>query len=178
MNANTIFKGHEYAYVDYPSRNVTYYPGARRVRVMHVYKIEDEWRQRKQTLVEVEMLDNDTGERQNTNGDAIKTIRARQIVARWDEHVVEEERHVAERRELDERNRREREERQRQQEERLREYEETNDRIYEALANIGVPRSMITLNSYEVRISRHNLDEYLRGGVDNDNGEGVRQKSS
>lgn len=172
MNANAIFRGGEYAYVDYPSRNVTYYPGARRVRVMYVYKVEDEWRQRKQTLVEVEVLDNDTGE---SNGNVIKTLRARQIVARWDEHVVEQERHRAredERRRVQcERN----EEIQQQREERERVEKESRERIYVELESIGIPRNTVTVNSYEVRISRHRLDELLKGGVNNHNGEGVRQ---
>jgi hypothetical protein len=137
---------------------------------MHVYKVEDEWKQRKQTFVEVEVLDNDSGQAVNGNGPLIKTLRARQIVARWDEHVVEQERHEEQQREQRERYRREDEERERQRLERLREQQEKDDRLYGLLESIGIPRSMITLNSYEVRIARYNLDEHLKGGEVNDNG--------
>jgi hypothetical protein len=173
VNANAIFKGHEYAYVSYPRRNVNYYPGADRVRVVHVYKVEDEWRRRKLTLVEVEVLDNDTGNPLNGNGPVIKTLQARQIVARWDEHLIEKGRHDEIQRERDERYRKINEERLRQQEEERRKREEMDSRIYEELESIGIPRSMVTLRSYEIVISRHGLDELLKGG-EADGAEGVR----
>lgn len=104
MNANAIIPGLEYAYTNYPSRNKQFYQGCKRIRVMHVYKLEppeNSWtyynRSRKVTLVECVWLDTETGEARTEDNYGspvyIWTVEPRYIVSRWDEYLVEKERH-------------------------------------------------------------------------------------
>ena len=160
MNANQILPYHEYAAVDRPSRNVIYYPGARRVRVNHVYTVEDEWRQRKQNLVECVLLDSESGE-EIENG-RVRTLRARQIVAPWSEHLVEKARHEEKRRKQNEEREARLAEQERVMEERRQERIDKDNEIYELLEDAGIPRHIVTLNSYEVRIQRYRLEEVLK----------------
>jgi hypothetical protein len=48
-------------------------------------------------------------------------------------------------------------EKQRAENERIR--KEAEENIYSALEKIGIPRNIVTLNSYEIRIPRYRLEE-------------------
>lgn len=173
MNANSIHLGVDYAYTQFPSRGKTYYPFAKRVRVNFVYKAESTYSGKRKTLVECYLLDEDGNReinpRTNEPREAI-TVRAREIVATWSEHLVERERHQRAENERQERWRREDEERrqrlEREEAERKRNLElkqakenAEKEVIYAALASLGIPRDVVTINSFEIRIARYGLEE-------------------
>jgi hypothetical protein len=164
MNANQIHMGVDYAFTEYPSRGVTYYPYATRVRVNFVYKVNSPYSTKKRTLVEFVLLEEDGSRKVNprTGNDwPIQTAPARQIVATWDEHLVERDRHMEKQRARQDRH----EQQLREQEERIeRERAQRalrDQKVYEALASIGIPKDIVTLNSYEVRIARYGLEAML-----------------
>jgi hypothetical protein len=175
MQANAILAGLEYAYTDFPSRGITYYHGAKRIRVLHVYKVEGEYsRSKRQTLVECVLLDAETGEPliNPRTGEQypVKTIRARQVVATWQDHLIEAERHeeAARKRreeqdrywaEHQERLRKQAEERQRELEEQRRIQEEKDNETYAILDSAGIPRDLIMMYPSYVRIERDGLLE-------------------
>jgi hypothetical protein len=167
MNANQILPGAEYAYTEWPGRNRTYYAGAKRVRVLHVYKLEpdpDDWyaRQRKVTLVECVKLDEDTGE--PLEGRHLLTVNARQIVSTWEEHSVEHERAETKRlkREMERQARLAEERRVFQEREAKREAKENKIKNYVA-DNLGIDPSQVVLGYYRVEISRQVIEEVLNG---------------
>lgn len=176
MNANQIVAGLEYAFYGYPGRNRAYYPHARRVRVMHVYKLErlalhshgQEFSRRKATLVECMLLDEETG--QPLTDRDILTVAARMIVSTWDEHVVEKERY-------EEDHRQETERRQKADDERRRAIEvERAERLLQEQRLVNyVCRKLDINNARDVRvtfnhitINRRVLEEVVRN-----DGEGI-----
>lgn len=110
MNANDLWSGQDYAYVENISRGILYYAGAHRVKVMRVYQAEMEYgRKKATTMVEVWPLDEEGNIRTRDDGTEItKSIRARQIFMRWEEYAeetrVRKEREEVETRERNERN--------------------------------------------------------------------------
>jgi hypothetical protein len=177
MNANALHPGHEYAYVRFPRKNVRYRPEATRVRVLHVYKLEDQFSTKKKSYVEVVQLDED-GNRVTDHNDEelpIKTITARQLYTTWGEHLVEREKYrqeTEERRAYQRRLDEQQEQRQREYEEQLKrermEEERKKERILQKLEEIGIPRDVVRIDSYAIRIDRIHLERRLNAEQDID----------
>lgn len=174
MNANAIIPGLEYAYTPWPGRNITYYPDAKRVRAMHVYKLEPNgYRQKRQTLVECVRLDNITGE--VLTQFHILTVPARRIVCSWDEHLIEQNRHEQEERERTERIRREHAERERLREERQKLRKQREDALRFLVANgVGVSPDNVRIGYDTIVIPRREVEAILDG---QDTNEAASQKS-
>lgn len=170
MNANALHTGHDYAFVTFPKKNRRFRPEAKRVRVLHVYKLDDEWSTKKKTYVEVVPL-TDEGERQtdhNGNDMPLKTITARQLYTTWDEHLVEQAKYrqeTAERREYQKKLDREAEQRRREYEEKLNRerlnQERKKERMLKILVNAGIPREFVRIGTYDITINRAQWERRL-----------------
>lgn len=87
MNATDLYSGQDYAYVDYISRGIPFYPNAKRGKVLRVFKKREWGKERDTTYVELLCQDEDGTFRTNHDGsDRTVEVRARDIYARWDEH--------------------------------------------------------------------------------------------
>lgn len=177
MNANEIWSGQNYAFVMYPSKGVNYYSNAVPVQVMRVFKEKGYGAERARTMVEVIMLkEDDDGKlehRVQTNGQEItRTIRARQIYARWDEHAVERKRRADANAEFERKRAEEREaarlryeaeaeaRRQAEAERRQREEYERN-RLLNYL-DMKIPREIVdAVQSEQVILNRSKLEKFL-----------------
>lgn len=164
MNANEIWSGQNYAYVPHISRGVTFYAHAVPVRILSVFKQKDYGAERGRTMCEVIMLNDDETLSHRTRSDGTeltKTVRARNIYARWDEHArvravrkrEQEEREERWRREAEEaaeRRRIEAEERERQRQELERRRAEENEHIYAWFERRGLKREdvSVTVNGH------------------------------
>lgn len=171
MNANALHRGHDYAFVVFPRKNRRYRPEADRVRVLHVYKLDDQFSSRKRSYVDVVPL-TDEGERQTDQHDVelpIKTISARQLYTTWEEHLVErakymketEERRTIQRRRDEERERKQQEYQEQLKRERLEE-ERKKERFLIQLEEAGIPRDVVRIDSYSIRIDRFQLERRLK----------------
>jgi hypothetical protein len=161
MNANEIWSGNDYAQTDNISRGVAFYERANRVKALRVYKEIPPYtssygaRERATTMVEVLMLDPETGEaRKRGEEDYIRSVRARDIFMRWDEYAVEKERRDNKRNEIA------------AEEARIRAEEENAkaaliDKL-EARFNTGFNRLMIrSINDYAIVLDRRQVEEWL-----------------
>lgn len=175
MNANEIWSGQVYAYVEYISRGKTYYPYAKPVRILRLYKQKDFEAERGRTMCEVIMLNDDETLSHKIRADGTEftmSVRARNIYARWDEHARErslrkqrEEEWQRERNEQMEKARKEREEiaarREAELQERLRREEAEKNRLLNYL-DLKLPRELVIgVRSTEVILDRKKLEEYL-----------------
>jgi hypothetical protein len=142
MKASEVWPGSEYAFVEWISRGVSYYPSAQRVQALRVYKDKDAYSERATTMVEVRFLNNETGEpRTLTDGrEYHRDVRVRDLYARWEEHATEKKIR-------DERYAEQEEEYQRQRQERLdrieRERVEREARIAAEKARIEAERERL-----------------------------------
>jgi len=75
---------------------------------------------------------------------------------------VEKARHEEKRRKQNEEREARLAEQERVMEERRQERIDKDNEIYELLEDAGIPRHIVTLNSYEVRIQRYRLEEVLK----------------
>lgn len=177
MNANEIWSGQIYAHVDYISRGVTFYPNAKPVRILRVFK-QTTGGERSRTMCEVILMrenkDGSLEHRHDTLGNEVtRTYRARDIYARWDEHVAERRRRKTEsdekeriRREETERRRKEYEERlarvKAELEERARQIEAEKQRLMNYIKFKGIPESAIKIvNGTEIIFDRLTFEEWL-----------------
>lgn len=175
MQANALHPGHEYAFVYRPRNKVRLIHGAKRCRVLHVYKNLDEepdpfsyGRSKKRTtLVEIKLLDNETGE--DLQDQPIKTVEARQIYATWEDHATElkiynekKAKQEAEWEEIErqrkERYERENEERRRRLEEQQRKERESRDNILELFAKADIPSDLVRIGQFNITIDRAQLE--------------------
>ncbi len=186
MQANEIWPGSDYAYVQNISRGVSFYPSAVRVKVIHVFKEKQNYgSERATTMVEVFMLRENGDHIKDYNGnDMVRNVRARNLYARWEEHATEkklyDERAAVEKAERDaryaeqERLRRERyareeearriraEEAERQRREREERIAAERTRLLSALDEKGIPFTLITtIDSSTIYLSRQKVEEWL-----------------
>lgn len=170
MNANALHPGHDYAFVTFPRKNRRFRPEAKRVRVLHVYKLDDQWSTKRRTYVEVVPLTDD-GERQidHTGKDLpLKTITARQLYTTWEEHVVEQRKYrqeTEERRKYQEKLDREAEQRRREYEEQINRerltQERKKERMLDLLEDAGIPREIVRIGTYDITINKAQWERRL-----------------
>lgn len=182
MNANALHTGYDYAFVTFPRKNRRFRPEAKRVRVLHVYKLDDPYSSRKTSYVEVVPLTDD-GERltdHQGNEMPIKTITARQLYASWEEHLVEKAKYMKEteeRRAIQRRYDEEREQRQRDYEEQVKRErlveERKKERLLELFEDAGIPRDVVTISSWQITIDRQRLERRLNAEQNIDGGTGT-----
>lgn len=135
MNAQSLWAGNDYAYVSYPSRGVTFYSGAKRVRVERVYK-ERAWGNDRMTT-KVVVTNVETGRQFTTT--------ARNIVDFWSDYEAERDRRAEIRRKEEE-----------EREQRRRERQELKKRVEAVLTEHGI-KGYVNVNG-EVVIQ---ADEFL-----------------
>jgi len=119
MKASEVWQGSEYAFVEWISRGVSFYPSAQRVQALRIFKEKPRYSsERATTMVEVRFLNNETGEpRTRTDGSEYhREVRARDLYARWEEHATEKKIRDERQAEEDARYQRIREERERERE--------------------------------------------------------------
>jgi len=158
MNANEIWSGNDYAHTDYISRGVNFYENAHRVKAMRVYKEMPRYSsERATTMVEVMMLDVETGEpRTGSNGEPyMRNVRARDIFMRWDEYAREKKNRI---------------EKAEQRAREARELKEAEEARKEALLVAfetklgmrGFNRLMVrSINDYAITLDRSMVEEWL-----------------
>jgi hypothetical protein len=168
MNANALQRGHDYAYVEFPSRGRNYYGGAKRVRVLFVYKLEPIYGRKKVSLVEGQRLTDD-GLPHPDFPEPI-TISARQIYTDWAEHLIEKQRHdekqaeqnrkwEQQRQERLERDRVQREKWEKEEEERKKTENARRERIYLAFESAGIARTFVSIgHDVSIRISNWQME--------------------
>lgn len=162
MNANAIQKHHDYAYTPYPGRGRTYHHGAKRVKVLHVYKVEHWSREKRMTLVECQRLTNEGLPETNAGIELdVITVPARYIVCAWEEHVIERDRREGEREEQQRKADEARAERLRLEEEQRKARVAEQEKTLSAFTNAGIPRELIHVEySYiSIRIPTYRIKE-------------------
>lgn len=168
MNSNQIWRGHDYAYTNYPRRDPqAYYSDAVRMRVIAVYPVTvldyyDNESQKRRNMVDVQVLHPDGSSRLDSNGkEMMRTVRARQLVKHWEDHEVEHNRYVAQREARYAEQRKREEEYQEQRREREEKLEKEIKRIKDAFVAVGFKEYNIRVDNYQITIGRRDVDEWV-----------------
>lgn len=173
MNANALQRGHDYAFVYRVRRKVQFINGAKRCKVLWVYQLDSDLKQKRTSLVEIQRL-NDDGT-PDENYPYPDTITAPQIYTTWAEHVIERDRYEEKARKRKEEQeahyaeiRRRHEERAElsriAREERQKVENERRERIYVAFDSAGIDRSLVvfTYDGLHINIKTWQLEEVIQ----------------
>lgn len=157
MNASSLWAGNDYAYV-YDRGMTTYSDTAQRVRVIRVFKEKQStWSERASTMVEVNMLTDDGSPKLTATGAPVstRTVRARDIIDRWEDFVEERSRRQVEKEE--------------QARKRLAEQQREATRnalVIERLHTLGFSRGSIVVNYRgDVTIGKEAVEEWMNTPV-------------
>lgn len=157
MNANALWAGNDYAYVEGRGRGQQYSPSAKRVRVIRVFpKKNSYYAERATTMVEAEFL-TDNGEPrlwtygQNVGQPIVREIRARDIINHWNEYAEMREYRKAQAAKIEE-----------ERQEQLRKEQRDRERVIDAIELKGIERNAVLRVSYgEVCLDRDILESWL-----------------
>lgn len=152
MNAQDIWAGHDYAHHPDKGRGRTFVPGARRIKVMRVFKAKPfSGAERFTSYADVLYLSKD-GNPDDRYPDQ-RQVRCRDIISRWEEYAEEARQHA----ELHARQEREREET-------LLAREREKQAYINRLVSKGIPSDAIQhVTPYSITLKRKELLPWLMG---------------
>lgn len=152
MNLNQLWAGNDYAHYEARGRNEAFRSNAQRVKIMRAYKKRLYGNDRESGFADVQFLTDDGEIDKNwRHPEGTGTVRARDIVMRWDEYENERE-HRAQ--EVEERAKREEEARQLANQRRT--------ALMDALEKAGIPRLWISsIDDYNIRLVRSEVERGL-----------------
>lgn len=152
MNLNQLWSGNDYALYEARGRNEEFRDNAQRVKVMRAFKQRLPGNDRESGFAEVQFL-TDEGELDTNwrHPEGKGTVKARDIVMRWDEYVSEREHREAE---VAERAQRREAERQRDNAQR--------QRLLDELEKHGIPRLWVSsITDYSINLTRATVEKEL-----------------